>query len=289
LTVRPSLRPPRLLARALPAALCAVLLAACAGLPRGGYPHHDEAPSLDPPQPARDDAAMYLDLIRQMQQQGAYYASLAHIDAYRQLYGDPPELRRLQADALRETRQYDAARELYRRLLDTAQAAAAWHGLGLIEAAQRRYAEAEPALLRATQLEPINTAYLGDLGYARLCAGRIAEAREPLAKAAELEPASAKAVSNLALWALLADAPAQAEAIMQRAGLPAATRNAVRGLAAQLRLPRGAPDAGATRPPRGPLARLGSSSHAAATAPVTGVPAPLLDRLGTSASKEAYP
>ncbi len=51
-----------------------------------------------------------------MQQQGAWYASLAHVDAFRQRYGDPPALRLLQADALRETGQADAAIALYRAL-----------------------------------------------------------------------------------------------------------------------------------------------------------------------------
>jgi hypothetical protein len=70
-----------------------------------------------------------------MQQQGAWYASLAHVDAFRQRYGDRPALRLLQADALRETGQADAAIALYRELSSGPQAAAAAHGLGLIAAA----------------------------------------------------------------------------------------------------------------------------------------------------------
>ncbi|KAG0926630.1 hypothetical protein G6F60_015025 [Rhizopus arrhizus] len=69
-----------------------------------------------------------------MQQQGAWYASLAHVDAFRQRYGDRPALRLLQADALRETGQADAAIALYRELSTGPQAAAAAHGLGLIAA-----------------------------------------------------------------------------------------------------------------------------------------------------------
>ena len=112
-----------------------LLLGACAQ--HGGYLHQAPQPSLLPSsQPtAAGNRAMYLDLIRQMQEKGAYYASLAQLDAYRQRYGNPPELRRLQADAQRETGQAAQAEAVYRGLLDTDQVAAAWHGLGLIDAA----------------------------------------------------------------------------------------------------------------------------------------------------------
>jgi hypothetical protein len=98
-----------------------------------------------------------------MQQQGAWYASLAHVDAFRQRYGDRPALRLLQADALRETGQADAAIALYRELSSGPQAAAAAHGLGLIAARRDDDAGSEQALARATQLQPLNTDYLGDL------------------------------------------------------------------------------------------------------------------------------
>jgi hypothetical protein len=70
------------------------------------------APEPDP----QDSRNTYLELIERMQQQGAWYASLAHVEAFRQRYGDRPALRLLQADALRETGQADAAVALYREL-----------------------------------------------------------------------------------------------------------------------------------------------------------------------------
>ncbi|WP_430391641.1 tetratricopeptide repeat protein [Dyella sp. 20L07] len=211
-----------------------MMLAAC-GKTLGGYPNRAAEPTLvGPSTPSPDDKVTYLDLIRQMQQQGAYYASLAHIDAYRMRYGNPPELRRLQADALRETKQFDAARDLYQNLTSTNQAAAAWHGLGLIAATTGQNELAEQHLQKAVELEPVNAAYLSDLGYARLCAGKIAGAREPLAKAAELDPTDAKVISNLSLWALLNGDNVQANAIMDRANLPQAARDSVRRLAIEL-------------------------------------------------------
>ncbi|MGN6237923.1 Flp pilus assembly protein TadD [Dyella sp.] len=254
------------------------LLCAC-GRTLGGYPRHDLQPSLAAPAaPVNSDRTMYLGLIRKMQQQGAYYASLAHIDAFRLRFGDSPALRRLEADALRETGQRVAAQSIYQGLTEGTEAAAAWHGLGLIAAAEGRHAEAVQDLLKVVQLEPANVAYLSDLGYARLCSGDIAGAHEPLAEATELDPANVQAVSNLALWATLSGNESGAEEIMQRADLPQATRDAVRRSAWQLRAARSGSAANAGSPES---AGAGVASPAAAR-PVAGIPGGLLDRLGSS-------
>ncbi|WP_246761058.1 hypothetical protein [Ralstonia solanacearum] len=64
----------------------------------------------------------YLSLIRRMQEQGMYYASLAHIDAYVQRFGRAPEVVLLRADALRETDQLAAAEADYRAVVDATSA-----------------------------------------------------------------------------------------------------------------------------------------------------------------------
>lgn len=260
--------------------IACTLLAACSTF-HDGFPNHTMAPSLTgPSKPATDSKAMYLDLIRQMQQQGAYYASLAHIDAFRLRYGDPPELQRLQGDALRETGQDAAASKVYQGMLHGPQAAAAWHGLGLIAARDKQYAVAEKDLLQATQLEPIDVTYLSDLGYARLAGGNVVAAHEPLAEAAELEPTNTKVVSNLALWASLQGDDNQAEAIMRRANLPQGTRDAVHKLALQMRMQ--VKDSADALPST-------TSDKAALATPSRGIPSTLLDRLSTSPTSEAQP
>jgi Flp pilus assembly protein TadD len=256
-----------------------VCLAACSTF-HNGFPNH-MAPSLNQAaKPSTDSKAMYLDLIRQMQQQGAYYASLAHIDAFRLRYGNPPELQRLQADALRETGQDAAASQVYQGMLHGPQAASAWHGLGLIAASNHHNAEAEKDLLQATRLEPVNVTYLNDLGYARLAAGDISIAHEPLAEAAELEPGNTKVVSNLALWASLQGEEEQSEAIMQRANLPQATREAVHKLAMEMRTQVKVADTAMPSP---------SSGKTALAAPSQGIPATLLDRLGNAPTSGTQP
>lgn len=211
-------------------------LVAVAGGCSSTTPKYLRAPSLAAPEPAPQDSRnAYLELIERMQQQGAWYASLAHVDAFRQRYGDPPALRLLQADALRETGQADAAIALYRELSSGPQAAAAAHGLGLIAARRDDDAGSEQALAQATQLQPLNTNYLGDLGYARLRAGHFEQAREPLAKALELSPGNAKATANLALWAVLRGDTATAERLAQQGNLNEETRLSIQQQATQIR------------------------------------------------------
>lgn len=219
---------------ALPLVMAAaVLCTACHGARTAYRP--DPVSLAGPETPPQNDRQLYLELIGTMQRQGAWYASLAHVDAYRQRYGDSPALRLLQADALRETGQLPAAHSLYASLTNGPQAAAAWHGLGLIAVRNGDDTQAEQALARAVQLQPLDTDYLGDLGFARLRAGQIDQAREPLTKAAELAPGNVKATANLAVHALLRGDSAMAEQILVRGNLPASTREEVRRLAQQLR------------------------------------------------------
>jgi Flp pilus assembly protein TadD len=278
-----------------------LLLNACAT--RLGYLDHAQ-PSFtqDSPVSATESRTMYLDLIRQMQQQGAYYASLAHIDAYRQRYGNTPELFRLQADAFRGTGQTEMASKLYESLLDSDQAGPAQHGLGLIASARGENDQAEQALSRAVQIDPLNVTYLGDLGYARLQSGRLSAALEPLAKAAELAPDNVKAVSNLSLWMLLSGNYAQANAMMQRAALPQPARDEIYRLAVQLRSPPQAlrPAADATllaetsrqhtpRQQASPPQEAGRAQPALSSQ-VVGIPGSMLERFdSTPPSSEVHP
>ncbi|WP_288469489.1 Flp pilus assembly protein TadD [uncultured Stenotrophomonas sp.] len=223
----------------MPALRTSCLLLALAAVASGcasTTPKYLRAPRLAAPEPApQDNSNAYLELIGRMQQQGAWYASLAHVDAFRQRYGNPPALRLLQADALRETGQADAAIALYRELSSGPQAAAAAHGLGLIAARRDDDGGSEEALARATLLQPLNTDYLGDLGYARLRAGQFEQAREPLAKALELSPGNPKATANLALWAVLRGDTTTAERLAGQANLNEDTRRSIQQQAAQIR------------------------------------------------------
>lgn len=219
-------------------ALSSVALGGCATDAAKMYAQQSEAAQLrqqaEEKAPTPDNKGMYLDLIRQMQEQGMYFASLAHIDAYEQKNGSTPELQRLRADALRETRQGAAADAAYRKLLSSSEAGAAWHGLGLLAAQGGDYPAAVKALHEAARREPTNPVMLSDLGYAMLRSGDIAAARVPLAQAAELAPDNHKMIGNLALLLLVSGDPEKARMVMDRAALSQDSRTKIYSLAAEI-------------------------------------------------------
>ncbi|WP_233829430.1 tetratricopeptide repeat protein [Paraburkholderia sp. ZP32-5] len=179
--------------------------------------------------PAPDTPGMYLGLIDQMQSQGLYFASLAHIDAYEKQYGVSPDSILLRADALRMTAQPDAAASAYGQLLKTSLAARGYRGLGLIAGAAGDFARAAGELQQAVQLAPTDAAMLSDLGYARLRDGDIDGARVPLMKAAELDQKNPKIVANVVLYLFANGSDAQALAVMNQQQLAPDVRAAIRG------------------------------------------------------------
>lgn len=216
----------------------ALALGGCANNPARVYAQQNEAAQLrqqaEEKAPTPDNKGMYLGLIRQMQEQGMYFASLAHIDAYEQQNGSTPDVQRLRADALRETRQSAAAEAAYRQLINSTEAAAAWHGLGLLAAQNGDYKAAATALREAVRRQPVNPVMLSDLGFALLRSGDAGAARVPLAQAAELAPDNRKMIGNLALLLLVCGDGEKARAVMDKGGLSADSRATVYRLAAEI-------------------------------------------------------
>ncbi|KQW55870.1 hypothetical protein [Variovorax sp. Root411] len=184
---------------------------------------------------AVDTKATYLKLVEQMQKEGLWFASLAHIDALEQRWGVSPDSTRMRADALRQTGQAVLSEAAYKRLRGTPLESAGYRGLGLLAGARGSYAEAVQLLQQAQRLTPTDALLLSDLGYANLRAGQIAEARLPLMQALQLRPDSTQAQSNLALYLEVTDQGEQANRLMEANRMSAAARAAVRDAAQQLR------------------------------------------------------
>ncbi|WP_076593107.1 tetratricopeptide repeat protein [Herminiimonas arsenitoxidans] len=182
----------------------------------------------DQDKPALDNKQVYLEMIKKMQDRSLYFASMAHIDAYQKSYGSSPEIQRLYADALRATGQDDAAEKQYQQLRTTTEAAAAWHGLGLLAAQRGDSVNAIAHLRESNRRDPTNAMVLSDLSYALLYDGDRAAARLPLMQAVELAPDNRKVISNLALFFLLSNETAKAEALMKDAYIPADVRTEIR-------------------------------------------------------------
>ena len=176
----------------------------------------------------------YVRLIEQMQEDGLWFASIAHLDALEQRWGSTPMTVRLRADALRRTEQAAESRRRYTELLETPLAGAGYHGLGLLAGADGDFADAVPLLVQAQQRSPTDAAVLSDLGYAQLRAGHIDAARVPLMQATQLSPKQPRVQANLALYLLASGQPAQAEAFMKSQRLDPDTCAAIRAAAVSL-------------------------------------------------------
>ena len=230
----------RIAAGALVLAL-ALAAAGCAGL-KDGYPAVAEAQQR---QAAEENAnlksganidtqATYLKLVDQMQQEGLWFASLAHIDALEQRWGVSPETTRVRAEALRHADQPVQSEAAYRRLLGTPLEASGYRGLGLLAGARGDYLEAVRMLRQAQTRNPTDASLLNDLGYASLRAGLIADARLPLMQALQLKPDNPQAQANLAMYLEATQQQDQAVALMDANKIPTATRTAIKNAARQL-------------------------------------------------------
>jgi Flp pilus assembly protein TadD len=221
------------------------LLAGCSSAPRQGYGVSEAAQAQARERMAEaadtgeaaaqlDTQPTYVALVRRMQGNGLWFASLAHLDALEKRWGTTPETRLLRADALRQTGQAAEARALYARLAGTPLEGMAQHGMGLLAASEGQADEAIRAFERARALSPTDALLLGDLGYALLRAGRTAEARLPLMQAAQMQPDNARVQGNLALYLMVAGEREAAQALMNQRQLSAAARQSIARQAEEL-------------------------------------------------------
>ncbi|MFL9871562.1 tetratricopeptide repeat protein [Paraburkholderia megapolitana] len=211
-------------------ALVLALLGACSAQGYGVGPQAERQAMMQQADrtPAPDTPGMYLGLIDRMQQQGLYFASLAHIDAYEKQYGVSPDTIVLRADALRMTDQPAASAASYTQLLQTPLAARGHRGLGLIAGESGDFPRAVQQLQQAAQLVPTDASTLSDLGYAELRTGDVSAARVPLMKAAQLEQSNQKIISNVVLFLLADGQSKQAQALMTQQKMSPDLRAAIR-------------------------------------------------------------
>ena len=179
---------------------------------------------------------LMLSMIREMQQQKRYFASLAYIDAYRQQFGEEGDVMALRADALRMTGQTADSEQAYRALLKSEYAARGWHGLGLLAGSAGDFALSEQHLSEAVRLAPTQANMLNDLAYARLRQGKLDQAKLPLGQAVELDPGNQTIISNLALMLLLQGDAVGADQVMAQAALEPVVRQQIQRLASEVRM-----------------------------------------------------
>ena len=198
----------------------------------------DAAPAL-----AQETESSYLAVVGEMQRKALWYASLAHLDALEQRWGQSDTSRLMRADALRQIGQFLDSERLYRALLASSQAARAAHGMGLLAAAQGQYRDAVLQLEAARKLAPTDALLLNDLGYALLHTAQARDARLPLMQAAQLQPAQRRILSNVAVYLLLFGQDHEAARWMQQHQMDASLRQQVFREVQQLEMWQRTPDA----------------------------------------------
>jgi Flp pilus assembly protein TadD len=217
-------------------AMLLLVLSGCSTT-KSNYPGATEQLQQQKSDAVNDSAATYLRLVEQMQRDGLWFASLAHIDALEQRWGASPDSTRMRADALRRTDQADASQRLYAQLMGTPLEAAGYRGLGLLAGSKGDYAQAVRMLEQAQRRTPTDGLLLSDLGYAQMRAGHLAQARVPLMQALQLAPDNTQVQVNAALYFQASGQPAQAEALMDANKMPETTRTAIQQAALALPVP----------------------------------------------------
>lgn len=169
----------------------------------------------------------YLSMVEQMQRQGLWFASLAHIDALEARWSVSDHSRLLRADALRHAGHQQSSQTIYQALLSTPQAARALHGLGLLAAGQGDFLQAIQHMEAAQKSLPTDALLLNDLGYAMLHTDQAVGAGLPLKKAAQLQPQNVRIQSNLAVFLVLYGRDGEAQQWMSQRSMNEAQRMGV--------------------------------------------------------------
>ncbi|MGH7964301.1 MAG: hypothetical protein ACRERD_21200, partial [Candidatus Binatia bacterium] len=191
---------------------------------------------LNPPvAPDQTRLTVYLNLVQGMIDRNLCYAAIAHLDAMGEQDKRLPEAQFLRAEALRLTRQREAARGVYSTLLGTALAGQARRGLGLLAAEENKLDDAVTHLWQANWLRPTDPKVRNDLGYVLLLRGQLKDAREHLTTALELSRGEGLSTVNMVLLLLIEGQEEAALRLGKGAHLDEASMASLRQQAGELR------------------------------------------------------
>lgn len=165
------------------------------------------------------DAAMHLELVEEMAEQGSDRAVLAHLDALESFQVEvPAEVTLLRAHAHRRLGELESARNLYRELRDGCMPGEGHRGLGLVAAQEGELDRAIDRFKRALEHRPVDARLRNDLGYAYLLSEDYEQARKHLETARELGGGE-RAISNLVLLSMHEGDYEQARRLAKEAGM----------------------------------------------------------------------
>lgn len=174
--------------------------------------------------PTAEEDALYIALIRGMNERGQSQAALAFLDDYLKRHPNDVEALSLKGEALLRTKQYDAADQIYIALDKRRVQPVAAFGLGQVRAQVGDWKGAVPQFARAASAAPTDARVLNNYGFALLKTSDFPKAYDILARAVQLSPQSQQIRTNFAIAALNSGREQQVDGILQP--IPAAEREA---------------------------------------------------------------
>lgn len=207
--------------RALVMVLSCAWLAGCAGglkdvITTLDAPQREAANEIPEALPLNADRsrALFLIIVRGLQEAGKPRAAIAYLRQYAKLYPNDPKAQLLLADCLLSAHEETEAASLYKGLAGGEHEAASEAGLGRVAASHADWNGAASYFQRAATRDAANITYLNDLGFAQLMTGHFDLALGTLRQAGELAPASAVVRNNLILALHLAGRDAEARSVI---------------------------------------------------------------------------
>jgi tetratricopeptide (TPR) repeat protein len=213
--------------RFLVAALSCAWLAGCGGglkdvLTKLDAPQREAANDLPEALPLNTDRsrALFLIIVRGLQDAGKPRAAIAYLRQYGTLYPNDPKAQLLLADCLLSAHEEKEAAALYKGLAGGEHEAASESGLGRVAASHAAWDEAASYFQQATMRDAANIAYLNDLGFAQIMTGHYDQALGTLRQANELAPDNGMIRNNLILALHLAGRDAEARSLVGQIARP---------------------------------------------------------------------
>lgn len=209
-------------------ALCALAtvgtLSACSAAvpPQHPTPLSAAAPSAT----ARNETALYLNVVDGLLAQKRFGAALAFLDDYAGKKSDlQPRYWLMRGNALLGLGRHPDAMQAYGRLESTALAADGWNGLGRTAATRQQWRAAADQFRKAVQARPASVEFINNLAFSSMKLGDTATSLSCLRQARELDPTSDLVRNNLIIALTLSGDAAGAGALAQTIGDPRLRRN----------------------------------------------------------------
>lgn len=181
---------------------------------------------LATPATARNETALYLNVVDGLLAQKRFGAALAFLDDYSRKESNlPPRYWLMRGNALIGLERHSDAAGSYGRLESTSLAAEGWNGLGRAAASRKEWRVAADQFRKAVEARPASVEFINNLAYSSMKSGDIATSLSCLRQARDLDPSSDLVRNNLIIALTLSGDTTSANALAQTIADPRLRQN----------------------------------------------------------------